>query len=354
LDKEPLVFVIISASLFGISPPLAKLLVRDIPPVALAGLLYLGAFVGLYLYSIGRRMMTGSNDKVASLGRKDFPWLSGAIITGGILAPISMMMGLRLVSGFSASLMLNLEGVATAAIAAFVFNENVGKRLWMALACMTVAGVFLTWDPSQGRFMPLGPLLLIFAMACWGIDNNLTRNLSEKDPVQVAEIKGLVAGTVSLSLALMLGMKIPLDLTTMFALLLGAFSYGASLVFFIKALEGLGSSRTGAFFSLAPFIAAVTSLFILREWIGWVMFPATGFMIIGVWLIVSEVHSHLHHHDAMTHIHLHDHGEMHHLHKHSETVSEPHIHNHTHLEQIHSHVHWPDTHHRHKHTANDD
>ena len=348
MDKEPLVFVIISASLFGISPPLAKLLVRDIPPVALAGLLYLGAFVGLYLYSIGRRMMAGSNDKVASLDRKDFPWLAGATITGGILAPISMMMGLRLVSGFSASLLLNLEGVATATIAAFVFSENVGKRLWMALACMTVAGVFLTWDPSQGRFMPLGPLLLIFAMICWGIDNNLTRNLSDKDPVQVAEIKGLIAGVVSLSFALMLGTRIPLDATIVFALLVGAFSYGASLVFFIKALEGLGSSRTGAFFSLAPFIAALTSLIILREWIGWVMFPATGFMIIGVWLIVSEVHSHLHHHDTMTHIHLHDHGEMHHLHTHSETVSEPHIHNHTHFEQIHSHVHWPDTHHRHK------
>ena len=321
--------------------------------MALAGLLYLGAFVGLSLYSVGRRMTNASNEKVASLGRKDLPWLCGATIAGGILAPISMMNGLRLVSGFSASLLLNLEGVATAVIAAFVFGENVGKRLWIALACMTVAGVFLTWDPSQGKFMPLGPLLLVFAMVCWGIDNNLTRNLSDKDPVQVAEIKGLIAGVASLSFALMLGMRMPLDATILFALLVGAFSYGASLVFFIKALEGLGSSRTGAFFSLAPFIAALASLVILREWIGWVMFPATGFMIIGVWLIVSEVHSHLHHHDAMTHIHLHDNGEMHHLHKHSETVSEPHIHNHTHLERTHSHVHWPDTHHRHKHTAND-
>jgi len=344
-----------SALLFGISPPLAKLLVRDIPPIALAGLLYLGAFVGLSLWSIGSgKMITGDNNRASSLDRNDFRWLAGATITGGILAPISMMMGLKLVSGFSASLLLNLEGVATAMIAVFVFNENAGKRLWVALACMTVAGVFLTWDSSQSRFVPLGPLLLVFAMACWGVDNNLTRNLSDKDPVQVAQVKGLVAGIVSLSLALMVGMKIPLDLTTVFALLLGAFSYGASLVFFIKALEGLGSSRTGAFFSLAPFIGAVVSLIILREWIGWVMFPATGLMIIGAWLIASEKHSHLHRHESATHIHLHNHGEMHHLHKHSGVVSEPHVHDHRHVEQAHTHVHWPDTHHRHRHSSDED
>lgn len=343
-----------SALLFGISPPLAKLLVSDIPPVALAGLLYLGAFLGLSLYSIGSgRMMTGHNDR-ASLGRNDFPWLAGATIAGGILAPISMMMGLKLVSGFSASLLLNLEGVATAIIAVFVFNENAGKRLWIALACMTVAGVFLTWDPSQGRFVPVGPLLLVFAMVCWGIDNNLTRNLSDKDPVQVAQVKGLVAGTVSLSLALILGAKMPIDITLVFSLLLGALSYGASLVFFIKALEGLGSSRTGAFFSLAPFVGAVVSLIILREWIGWVMFPATVLMIIGAWLIVSEKHSHLHRHESVTHIHLHNHDDKHHLHEHLGVVFEPHVHDHRHIEQTHSHVHWPDTHHRHRHTSDED
>jgi len=355
LNKGPFGFVIVSALLFGISPPLAKLLVSDIPPVALAGLLYLGAFVGLSLWSIGsRKMITGHNNRASSLNRNDFRWLAGATIAGGILAPISMMMGLKLVSGFSASLLLNLEGVATAIIAVFVFNENAGKRLWIALACMTVAGVFLTWDPSQGRFVPLGPLLLVFAMVCWGIDNNLTRNLSDKDPVQVAQVKGLVAGTVSLSLALILGAKMPIDIAVVFSLLLGALSYGASLVFFIKALEGLGSSRTGAFFSLAPFVGAVVSLIILREWIGWVMFPATGLMIIGAWLIVSEKHSHLHRHESVTHIHLHNHGDKHHLHEHSGVAFEPHVHDHRHIEQTHSHVHWPDTHHRHRHTSDED
>jgi len=350
LEKIPLVFIIISASLFGISMPLAKLLVKDIPPVALAGLLYLGVFAGLSLYSFVRRKRTTDPDKkVAMLERKDFPWIAGAVIIGGIIGPISMMMGLTLVSGFSASLLLNLEGLATAIIAIFFFKENAGKRFWLALVCMTIAGVFLAWDPGQSEFSIARPLLIIFAMVCWGIDNNLTRNISDKDPVQITRIKGFVAGTISLSLALILGMKIPLDLTIALALLLGAFSYGISLVFFIKALRKLGSSRTGAFFSLAPFIGAIASLIILREWIGWVMFPAAGLMIMGAWLIGTEKHLHLHPHTTMTHTHSHNHSDMHHLHEHSGAFDEPHTHEHTHTELVHAHVHWPDTHHRHEH-----
>jgi len=350
LYKRPFLFIIISASLFGISTPFAKLLVKEIPPVALAGFFYLGAFLGLSLYSMGsKKGMTDSVKEVASLEKKDLPWLAGAILAGGIIAPISMLLGLSLVSGFSASLLLNMEGIATAIIAVFIFKENAGKRLWLALMSMTIAGLFLTWDPDQDKFNLAGPLLILAAMVCWGIDNNLTRNISDKDPIQIARIKGFVAGSISLCLALILGIKILLDFKIVFALLLGAFSYGISLVFFIKALEGLGSSRTGAFFSFAPFIGAIASLVILREWIGWVMFPASGFMIIGVWLIISERHSHSHLHTAITHTHSHKHSDIHHLHEHSGTFSEPHSHEHTHLEVSHIHVHWPDTHHRHGH-----
>lgn len=345
-----MIFIIISASLFGISLPLAKLLVNDIPPVALAGLLYLGAFAGLSLYSVVRKKRaTDPDKKAAPLERKDLPWLAGAVITGGILGPISMMVGLTFVSGFSASLLLNFEGLATAMIAILIFRENAGKRMWLALACMTVAGIFLTWDPNKGEFSLIGPLLLIFAMVCWGIDNNLTCNISDKDPIQIGKIKGLVAGTISISLALTLGMAISLDLSIVFALLLGSFSFGVSLVFFIKALKGLGSLRTGALFSLAPFVGAIISIIILREWIGWVMFPATGLMIIGAWLIASERHLHPHLHKEITHTHLHIHDDMHHQHEHYGTFREPHTHEHFHLELSHIHVHWPDTHHRHEH-----
>ena len=351
LDKRPLIFIVISAALFGISPPLAKLLVKDISPVALAGLLYLGAFIGLSLYSIGRRKnATDPYKKAVPLERKDFPWLAGALLTGGVIGPISLMKGLTLVSGFSASLLLNLEGVATSIIAVLFFKENAGKRLWLALGCMTSAAVFLTWEPGPGKFSIAGPLLILFAMVCWGIDNNLTSMISDKDPIQIAKIKGFVAGMISLSLALTLGTKMPLDLTMIgFALLLGSCSYGVSLVLFIKGLRGLGSFRAGGFFSIAPFVGAMASLVILREWIGWVMFPAAGLMMIGVWLIVSERHSHTHLHNTVTHMHSHNHDDMHHLHEHSVTSHEPHTHEHMHIELAHAHVHWPDTHHRHVH-----
>ena len=353
MNKNPVTFIIISAFLFGISPPLAKLFVKDIPPVALAGLLYLGAFAGLSLYAIGRKKRTADSDKtVVVLERKDIPWLAGAVLTGGIIGPISLMFGLALISGFSASLLLNLEGVATAVIAVFLFRENAGKKLWLALLCMTIAGVFLTWNTDQNKFSASGPLLIILAMVCWGIDNNLTRNISDKDPIRITQIKGLIAGTISLLLALILGTKIQLSITLIYALLLGAFSYGISLVFFIKALKGLGSARTGAFFSFAPFIGAMISLIMLREWIGWVMIPAAGLMIIGVWLIVSEKHAHVHLHETVTHTHSHVHNDMHHQHVHSGPFHEPHTHEHTHFELEHTHVHWPDTHHRHDHGIN--
>jgi drug/metabolite transporter (DMT)-like permease len=349
LNKQPLAYIIISAALFGISPPLAKLLVKNIPPVALAGFLYLGAFIGLSLYSIGRKMVSTESIRSTDLTSGDFPWLAGSVLSGGIIAPICLMFGLSQISGFTTSLLLNLEGIFTAIIAVIFFKENAGKRLWLALICMTTAGVFLTWDSSQGKFNYLGPLLVTLSLICWGIDNNLTRNISTRNPLQITRIKGLVSGLVSVSLAYALGMNITWDLSIFYALLLGSFSYGISLVFFIKALEGLGSFRTGMFFSLAPFIGAVTSLILLQEWIGWVMFPAIMLTVAGVWLISTEDHEHLHLHEEEVHTHLHNHNDHHHIHEHEEIVREPHIHEHQHLEGNHVHSHYPDTHHRHEH-----
>ena len=349
MNKQPLICIFVSAALFGISPPLAKLLVKNIPPVALAGLLYLGAFVGLSLYSTMRGIVSPEKIRSTNLKKGDFPWLCGAILSGGIIAPICLMFGLNQISGFTTSLLLNLEGIFTAVIAVTFFKEKAGKRLWLALICMTAAGVFLTWDSSQGKFNLLGPLLVTLSMMCWGIDNNLTRNISTRNPIQITSIKGLVSGLVSISLTYALGMDIRWDLSIFYALLLGSFSYGISLVFFIKALEGLGSFRTGIFFSLAPFIGAVTSLLLLQEWIGWVMFPAMMLTIAGVWLISSEKHLHPHIHQEEVHTHLHNHKDIHHVHEHAGIVYKAHVHEHKHLEEDHVHPHWPDAHHRHEH-----
>jgi drug/metabolite transporter (DMT)-like permease len=349
VPKKPLIFVFLSAALFGLSPPLAKLLVEDVPPVVLAGLLYLGSFLGLSIYRLARKAAASAGEKEAKLDKKDLPWLFGAILFGGILGPISLMYGLRLISGFSASLLLNLEGVATALIAMLIFREHTGARLWLALIFMTLAGVILSWDPELGRFSLNGPLLVTAAMFCWGLDNNLTCKISHKDPVQIAQIKGFFSGSTSLFLAVFLGMTISFKTPLVLALVLGSLSYGLSLVFFIKALKDLGSSRTGAIFSLGPFVGAVFSLIVLKEWLGWAMFPAAGLMIIGVYLIWMERHSHRHFHPSQSHVHVHNHDDGHHLHPHLEITQEPHVHEHSHHDMEHIHAHWPDTHHRHKH-----
>jgi drug/metabolite transporter (DMT)-like permease len=350
MTMQPLLYILISATCFGISPPIAKILMADIPPVVLAGLLYSGAFLGLSLFALARMVRPAAPEAGGTgLRGKDLSWLAAATLFGGIIAPICLMYGLSRTSGFATSLLLNLEGVATALIAVLFFRENAGKRLWGALACMTAAGVFLAWDPGRGSFNLAGPLLIALSMICWGIDNNLTRHISARDPIQIALLKGLVSGVASLSLARLLGMEIPWSGRTALAAILGALSYGASLVFFIKALAWLGSFRTGLFFSLAPFIGALTSLVLLREWIGWVMFPAAGLMITGLWLMLAERHEHLHGHAAVTHTHGHHHDDPHHDHAHDEAPAKAHGHRHTHREGNHSHTHWPDIHHRHGH-----
>lgn len=352
MNKKPLLYAIGSALLFGASPPFAKHLVNDIPPVALAGFLYIGAFCGLTLYIIARKIFAGrrtEEQKAVALGKKDLPWLLGAVLFGGVIAPITLMFGLTMVSGFAASLLLNLEGIATAVIAIVLFREHAGRQIWLALVCMTCAGVFLTWESETNSFNLVGPLLVVIAMLGWGVDNNLTRHISDKDPIQIALIKGLVAGAISLSLVAFSGAALFFDTSVLYALVLGAFSYGLSLVFFIKALEGLGSSRTGAFFSFAPFVGALISLVVFLESTEWVMIPAAVFMVGGVLLLLWEEHSHEHRHETVAHAHMHQHDDDHHGHEHPNDAEGKHVHEHRHEEVVHSHVHWPDTHHRHSH-----
>jgi len=352
--SRPLPTILASMALFGASTPLAKLLVGGTGPVVLAGLLYLGAFAGMAVLrglAAATRQARGAADGVeeARLRREDLPWLAGATVSGGIIAPIALMAGLERTTGFTASLLLNLEGVATALIAALVFAEHTGHRLWAALGCMTAGGVLLSWDPSSGGFSLAGPALLVVAGAGWGVDNNLTRRISERDPMQIAMVKGLVAGSASLGLGLALGAGMPGATGVLLALLLGSLGYGASLVLFVRALRAMGASRTGAFFSMAPFVGAAVALAVLREPLGWLMLPATALMAAGTALIVLERHSHVHAHAPTVHTHEHLHGDLHHGHAHPPGTPEPHTHEHEHGNVVHEHPHWPDTHHRHGH-----
>ncbi|MHB8094687.1 MAG: DMT family transporter [Candidatus Aminicenantales bacterium] len=356
MNRRPVVSVLLSALFFGLSAPFSKILLQFLSPIVLAGLLYIGAFASLFLHSIVRNILGGIRGERskprtrAALRKKDLGWLAGAVLAGGIIGPICLMSGLARTTGFSASLLLNLEGAATALLAVLFFREQAGGKTWLALGCMTLAGIFTAWDPGRGRFSAEGPILILAAMVCWGLDNNFTRNVSDKDPVAVAGLKCLFAGTGLTALALALGGDVPFDAHAGYALLVGAGGYGLSLVLFIGALRGLGAFRTGAFFSLAPFIGGLGSLIILREKPGWPMLPAAAFMALGVFLILKEHHVHRHRHDPVTHSHAHDHGDGHHDHFHPDGgAGKPHCHEHSHEAVEHLHPHWPDTHHRHGH-----
>lgn len=337
---------LLAAILFGVSTPFAKVLLGSIPPVLLAGLLYLGSGIGLTLLYIVRR--TGDE---ARLTRTDLPWLSGAICFGGIVAPILLLVGLRQTPASSASLLLNLEGVFTSFLAWLIFRENYDRRVAFGMALIVVGGIILSWQGNGRVSFPLGALAIAGACLCWGIDNNLTQKVAASNPYQVAAIKGAVAGTVNLIIAFWLGASLPSAISTGSALLIGFLGYGLSLAFFVLALRHLGTARTGAYFSIAPFIGAAVSLMISHEPVGVTLIAAAAFMAAGVWLHLTERHQHDHDHERLVHSHRHVHDE-HHQHEHDPGIdpTEPHSHEHVHEPLTHRHLHYPDLHHRHRHS----
>jgi drug/metabolite transporter (DMT)-like permease len=348
--KIGIIFALLAAILFGASTPFAKLLIDQITPIALAGLLYTGSGLGLLTWMLLRKTLLRRISTEANLTRKDVPGLSGAILVGGIIAPVLLMFGVNLIPASSASLLLNLESVFTALLAWFVFKENFDRRIMCGMIFIILAGVLLSWQESQAIGIPWGGILVIAACLCWGIDNNLTRTISASDPVQIACIKGIVAGIVNLSIALSLGIVFPDWSHIVLAGLIGLAGYGLSLVFFVLALRNLGTARTGAYFSVAPFFGASISLLLLHENPSLLFWVAGGLMGIGIWLHLTEHHEHEHTHDALDHEHEHVHDE-HHQHPHAFEWDgiEPHTHKHVHMPIRHTHPHYPDIHHQHKH-----
>ena len=272
---------------------------------------------------------------------------------GGIVAPVLLMTGLARTPASAASLLLNLEGVFTALLAWFVFHENFDRRIALGMAAILAGGLVLSWEGRLAWGGASGALLVAGACLCWGIDNNLTQRVSAGDPVQVAMLKGLVAGGVNTAIALALGAHFPSAVRTSVAMLLGFFSYGVSLVLFVLALRQLGTARTGAYFSTAPFVGAAVSLVLFHERPTIALVSAMALMALGVWLHVSERHEHAHTHEAMDHAHAHVH-DAHHQHTHAPgdpamSDPEPHVHQHHHEPMEHAHAHYPDIHHRHGH-----
>jgi drug/metabolite transporter (DMT)-like permease len=355
--KRPLLYptleAILAAALFGMSAPLAKLLLGEIEPIPLAAFLYLGSGLGLVLLKIGRRLLMRASDGEAPIRRPDIRWLVGAIFTGGIAAPILLMFGLRVTPASTASLLLNFEGVATVLIAGLVFKEAIGRHAWGAVAAITLAGIALTWETGDWGISP-GMLAVLSACALWGLDNNFTRNVSAKDPLTIVTIKGLASGVFSLALALAVGSALPALPTALEAMALGSLCYGLSIVLFVRAMRGLGAARTGALFGTAPFVGAALSFPLCREAISPEFLIALPLMMAGVVLLVSEGHDHLHIHGPIKHEHRHRHEDGHHAHTHAGSerdLSPAHAHVHIHEQIEHVHAHAPDIHHRHAHRA---
>lgn len=349
LHLQPgILFALLSAVLFGASTPLAKLLLGNVDPWLLAGLLYLGAGSGLALVHLLRGFL--KLDPVeAPLRRSDMPWLAAVVVSGGIIGPLLLMLGLVRSDAAAASLLLNLEGLATMGIAWVIFRENVDRRLLLGAFAILAGAALLSW-PGRASF-DFGALLIAGACLAWGIDNNLTRKLSSADPVQIAMVKGLVAGTVNLLLSLGQGAVLPSNATLLAAGVVGFLGYGVSLVLFVLGLRYLGTARTGAYFSLAPFIGAVLAVLLLHEPVSVNLLIAGALMAIGLWLHLTEQHQHEHTHEAMEHEHRHTHDE-HHQHSHGpgDPAVEPHTHWHRHRPLVHKHPHYPDLHHRHSHS----
>ena len=352
MSIRPALPALAAALLFGASTPLAKLLVGNMPPLLLAGLLYLGSGLGLCALLAARRLQAGPDERHGGsmrIPRKEMPWLLGAILFGGVLGPALLMAGLTQTSAASASLLLNVEGVLTAVLAWVVFRENADRRIVLGMLAIVAGSVLLSWEPGGATFS-IGAVFIVGACLCWAIDNNLTRKVSTNDAMLVACLKGMLAGACNTALALASGASIPALPSVAASLLVGFFGYGLSLTLFVLGLRTLGTARTGAYFSVAPLFGVIVSLAIWPDVPGGLFWAAAALMALGVWLHVRERHEHEHSHEPVEHAHRHHHDE-HHRHRHDFpwNQDEPHAHPHRHEALTHKHPHYPDIHHRHPH-----
>ena len=344
--------VLLAAILFGASAPLSKVMLREIEPIPLAAFLYLGSGIGSWIMFAIQRSGIHGRVAEAHLSRADLPWLAGAVLAGGVGAPIMLLLGLNRTPASTASLLLNFEGVATTLIAVLVFKEAINRRILWAVGLIALASILLSWtDGSWG--ISLGALGILGGCFLWGMDNNFTRQISAKNPLEIVGIKGLGAGAFSLALSITLGRPMPPWGTIGLALLVGAVCYGLSIQLFILALRGLGTARTSTLFGIAPFVGTTLSLLFLNDKPQILFWAALPVMLVGAWLMLTENHQHRHIHEPLEHTHAHDHSDNHHNHQHTpEELGEKGTHSHLHHHErlVHSHAHVPDLHHRHDHS----
>ena len=285
-SKKGIFYAILAATLYAINAPLSKLVLGVAPPVIMAGLLYLGAGVGMCIPAVLKRLA----EKPAftnTLGRDDLKYTLYMILLD-VAAPICLLIGLKHTTAESASLLNNFEIVATALIAMSVFGEKISRRLWLGIVCVTASCILLSVDSTSGLGLSVGALFILLACVCWGVENNCTRKLSEKDPLQIVIIKGIFSGSTSLAIGLIYGERLA-DLYMILAILaIGFVAYGMSIFFYVHAQRLAGAARTSAYYAIAPFIGVILSIAIFREMPKYTFFIALAVMCVGAWLSSSD------------------------------------------------------------------
>lgn len=326
---KSILYAFLAAAFYAVNVPLSKLLLGHVGPVMMAALLYLGAGIGIGALSL----IGGKKDASEKLDRKDLPYVIGMIVLD-IIAPIFLMLGISLGTSASASLLGNFEIVATAVIALVVFKEPVSKRLWGAIALITLASAMLSFDGTESLRLSIGSVFVLLAASCWGLENNCTRKISSKSTYEIVVLKGVFSGLGSLVIALFRHESLPRPPYIMAALALGFIAYGLSIFLYVRAQSVLGAAKTSAYYSVAPFIGAFLSFLLLRENLSWLYFAALAVMLGGTALVVVDTlkrnHTHLHTH---TFTHTHD-GSTH-----THTITHEHDHGHYLTEDRHGHRH---------------
>ncbi len=347
VNPRAVLVAVFAAALYGISSPLSKLLLRELPPTLMAALLYLGAGIGMLAVKWARQFRI-QEQKEAKLTKQELPYVIAMVLLD-IGAPILLMSGLLLTEPANVSLLNNFEIVATAFIALFLFKEAIGRRMWIAIGLISLSSIVLSLEGATSLKISIGSVFILLACCCWGFENNCTRMLSIKDPIQIVIIKGIGSGLGALSISLIIGQYSRHLPSILSALLVGFVAYGLSIYFYIRAQRELGAARTSAYYATAPFIGVILSWIIFREGITIQFLIALVIMLLGSYFAVSEVHDHPHAHERVTHEHKHSHRDDHHTHVHNQEVIGEHSHVHTHEMVMHNHAHTPDTHHTHMH-----
>ncbi len=317
-------FAILAAVLYGISSPVAKILLETTSPELMAALLYLGAGLGMFAVNLVTQRKNRER-KEAPLTKKDLPFVISMIVLD-IAAPILLMLGLSLTTAANASLLNNFEIVTTALVALLIFRETIDRRLWIAIVLIAAGSILLTVDDAGSFSFSVGSILVILACVCWGVENNCTRMLSLKDPMQIVVVKGFGAGSGALLIAFLTsGMHTDL-VSVIAALVLGFFAYGLSIYLYVRAQRDLGAARTSAFYAVAPFIGAAISFAVFQTPLTPLFALAAGFMVLGAYFAATGGHMHKHIHDPAKHDHRHRHDDGHHTHVHDPPVDGEHSH----------------------------